>query len=149
MNTYRSKLTIEAVQYTGGDLFGITCEASSTDPMLVQRAREANGCDSSRFQMPHVHANVVGGMVVLKRGDWIFPVPGGPWGVASDDRFRASWEVPDLPPPADIDPVVEPVEPAVEQAFDPEPEVPAVAAYRQSKKVEPVDPEVPVTPIAE
>ena len=96
MNTYRSLNTIQAVQYTGDPLPGITCEGGneSLDPIARHAAVMAAGCDSSRKHLPHVHANVTGGMVVLQPGDWIFPVQGGPWGVASDAKFRSYWEVP-------------------------------------------------------
>lgn len=87
MITYRSKDTIQAVQFTGDAIPDITCGGS---PAEVQ----ANGCDSSRKQHLHVHTQAIGGMTVLQPSDWIFAVPGGPWGTASDGKFRAHWEVP-------------------------------------------------------
>lgn len=91
MNTYRSLNTIQAVQFTGDPIHGVTCGGSESEVF-------ANGCDSSRKQHIHVHANVTGGMVVLQPGDWIFPVSGGPWGVASNAKFCGAWEVPDVKP---------------------------------------------------
>lgn len=87
MTTYRSTQTIQAVQFTGTAIPEITCGGS---PAEVQ----SNGCDSSRKQHIHVHTQAIGGMTVLQPGDWIFAVPGGPWGTASDAKFRAHWEVP-------------------------------------------------------
>ena len=87
MNRYRSLETIQAVQYLGEPIPGVTCHGSEDEV-------RANGCDSSRKIHPHVHTQAIGGMTVLKTGDWIFPLPGGPFGVASDTRFRGSWEVP-------------------------------------------------------
>ena len=89
MKTYRSLNTIEAVQYQGAPIPGITCDGHTNE-----QSRMNAGCDSSRVHLPHVHGNAIGGMIVLKVGDWIFPVQGGPWGVASDGKFRGSWEVP-------------------------------------------------------
>lgn len=99
MTTYRSKDTIQAVQFTGDAIPDITCGGS---PAEVQ----ANGCDSSRKQHRHVHTQAIGGMTVLQPGDWIFAVPGGPWGTASDGKFRAHWEVPAVPitPPLEVAP---------------------------------------------
>ena len=87
MNTYRSLETIKAVQFTGDPIPDVTCHGT---PEQVQ----ANGCDSSRKLHPHVHTQATGGMTILKPGDWIYPVPGGPFAVASDAKFRAHWEVP-------------------------------------------------------
>ena len=93
MNAYRSLQTIEAEQYLGTPIAGVTCEATNIDPNVAERAVMAAGCDSSRKHLPHVHTQAIGGMNVLKVGDWIFPVRGGPFGVASDKTFRQSWEV--------------------------------------------------------
>ncbi len=99
MTTYRSKATIEAVQYTGAHLPGIMCDGGSGDETTSRNARMANGCDGTRAHLPHVHANVTGGMQVLAPGWWIFPVEGGPWGACTDEKFRSSWEVPDTSKP--------------------------------------------------
>ena len=91
MNRYRSLETLQAIQYLGEPIPDVTCHGT---PEQVQ----TNGCDPSRKQHPHVHTQATGGMTVLKVGDWIFPMAGGPWGVASDARFRGSWEVPAAAP---------------------------------------------------
>lgn len=96
MTTYRSKETIYAVQFTGTYIPGVTCDGSSTDKDTRDAARYAAGCDSSRAHHLHVHTQETGGMHVLKPGDWVFPVIGGPLGVASDEKFRAHWEVPEV-----------------------------------------------------
>lgn len=93
---YRSLETIEAVQYTGDTIPGVTCSGSDAE---VQE----HGCDSSRKRHTHVHTTATGGMTVLKESDWVFPMPGGPFGTASDAKFRSHWEVPV------IDSVVDPV----------------------------------------
>lgn len=109
MTHYRSKTTLEAVQYTGQPIPDVTCEGDSTDKDRREAARQRNGCDGNRAHLPHVHTQVVGGLSPLILGMWVFPVIGGPFGVASDAKFRASWEVPepavDVPTP---EPVVEP-----------------------------------------
>ena len=87
MTTYRSLETLQAVQYTGAPIEGVTCSGT---PEEVQK----HGCDSSRKHLPHVHTQAVGGMTVLAPGMWIFPLHGGPFGVAPDVRFRSNWEVP-------------------------------------------------------
>lgn len=93
IKTYRSFETIQAVQYLGEPIPEITCLSNSPDEKAAVKAREAAGCDGSRYKHPHVHTKATGGMTVLKHGDWIFPVPGGPFGVSSDGTFRAHWEV--------------------------------------------------------
>lgn len=93
MNHYRSLQTIEAIQYTGTPIPGVTCEPQADAKAEAER-RKNNGCDTARAHLPHVHANVSGGLVVLKEGDWITPVYGGPFAVLADDYFRANWEVP-------------------------------------------------------
>ena len=95
MTKYRSLNTIEAVQYTGAPIPGVTCDGHTNE-----QARMNAGCDSSRIHLPHVHGNTIGGMIVLAPGNWIFPVADGPWGVASDAKFRGSWEVPAEAPTA-------------------------------------------------
>lgn len=94
MTTYRSKQTISAVQFIGDPIEGVTCLGSSPDKDIAEKARQANGCDSSRAHMPHVHTKDVGGMKVLTHGMWVFAEPAGPWGTKSDAGFRAFWEVP-------------------------------------------------------
>lgn len=94
MTKYRSLETLEAVQYLGVPIPGVTCDGDSEDAVIRAKARETHGCDSSRGNHPHVHTQAVGGMSVLVPGMWIFPIRGGPWGVAADARFRGSWEVP-------------------------------------------------------
>lgn len=91
MTFYRSLEVIKAVQYTGEDIPGVTC--SGTDEEF-----RANGCDPSRRRHIHVHTQAIGGMTVLQSGDWIFPLPGGPFGVASDQKFCGRWEVPVIAP---------------------------------------------------
>ena len=86
MNTYRSKETIQAEQYTGAPIPGVTCQGTPEE-------RQVHGCDGTRAHLPHVHTQSTGGLDVLQPGTWIFPVRGGPFGVASDARFRANWEV--------------------------------------------------------
>jgi hypothetical protein len=103
MNSYRSLQTIQAEQYLGDPIPGVTCHGS---PAEVQ----ANGCDSSRKNIPHVHTKETGGMHVLKVGNWIFPVAGGPFAVADDVRFRSNWEV---PAPTPLVPVATPADPAI------------------------------------
>lgn len=107
MTIYRSLQTIQAEQFTGTAVPDVTCGGSPEEVA-------ANGCDSSRKQHLHVHTQATGGMTVLKPGDWIFPLIGGPWGVANDEKFRAHWEV-----PASVvtDPVLE--EPALSPAPSP------------------------------
>lgn len=95
MTRYRSKETISAVQFTGTHIPDVTCAGSSTDKDTRDAARYAAGCDSSRAHHLHVHTQAIGGMTVLKPSDWIFPVSGGPWGTASDEKFRGHWEVPE------------------------------------------------------
>ncbi len=108
MNSYRSLSTIDAIQYTGAPIDGVTCSGSNED------YRE-KGCDNSRRHLPHVHTLTVGGITVLQPGDWIFRVVGGPFGVASDAKFRASWQViddrSDLPELPDLPPVELPGQP--------------------------------------
>ena len=87
MKTYRSLETIQAVQFQGDPIPGVTCHGSAEEV-------QANGCDASRKNHPHVHTMDTGGMKVLQKGDWVFPVRGGPFGVASDEKFRSHWEVP-------------------------------------------------------
>lgn len=91
MERYRSLQTIEAVQFTGTAIPDVTCHGTPEEVTT-------NGCDSSRKQHPHVHTKETGGMHVLIPGDWIYPVSGGPWAVATDALFRASWEVPGASP---------------------------------------------------
>lgn len=99
MNTYRSKQTIQAVQFDGSEIPGVTCHGGGDEPIAQSRVRMANGCDTSRAHLPHVHANVTGGMQVLQPGWWIYPVAGGPWGACTDEKFQASWEVPSIEKP--------------------------------------------------
>lgn len=87
MNTYRSLSVIKAVQYTGSPIPDVTCGGSDHE-------HREKGCDSSRRYHLHVHTAAVGGMTVLKPGDWIYPVSGGPFAVAADDKFRQGFEVP-------------------------------------------------------
>lgn len=96
MTTYRSKETIQAVQFQGSPLPGVTCDGSSLDKDTREAAKYAAGCDPSRAHHLHVHTQDTGGMKVLKPGDWIFPLIGGPWGTASDEKFRGHWEVPEV-----------------------------------------------------
>lgn len=91
MNTYRSLSVIKAVQYTGSAIPDVTCSGSD------QEYRE-RGCDTSRRYHPHVHTVQTSGITVLKTGDWIYPVFGGPFAVVSDEKFRTGFEV---PPPAE------------------------------------------------
>lgn len=93
MTSYRSLETIKAVQYQGEPIPDVTCQGSNEEFL-------SNGCDSSRRNVPHVHTMAVGGMTCLQKGDWIFPLHGGPFGVASDAKFRSHWEVPEVIPPA-------------------------------------------------
>lgn len=86
MNTYRSIETIQAIQYTGEPVAGVTCAGTPAEVQL-------SGCDASRKHLPHVHTQSIGGMTILKAGDWVFPVAGGPFGTASDGKFRSHWEV--------------------------------------------------------
>lgn len=115
MTTYRSTRTIEAVQYTGQPIPGITCDGSHDNEAIRNKARFAAGCDASRAHLPHVHANVTGGMIVLMATDWIYAVPGGPFAVLHDQDFRAAFEVPAAPavepePESEPAPVPAPVE---------------------------------------
>ncbi len=98
MQTYRSKQTLEAVQFTGTAIPGVTCDGSSLDKDTREAAKFANGCDSSRAHLLHVHTKDTGGMKVLKPSDWIFPVEAGPFGVADDAKFQSHWEVPGTQP---------------------------------------------------
>lgn len=134
MTSYRSLTTIQAVQYAGEPLPGITCEGSDQE-------MKDNGCDSSRRQLRHVHANVTGGMVVLKPGDFIFPMPGGPWGVSSDERFQASWEVPAPAPAPAVVPtaVLEPLPPRQPVTIDTFPTQPLPGATTGSTGVASAD----------
>lgn len=91
MNRYRSLSTVDAVQYQGAPIPGVTCPGSG-DP----EARHKYGCDPNRGQLAHVHANVTGGIAVLKEGDWIFAAAGGPWAVWPDEKFRGYYEVPEV-----------------------------------------------------
>ncbi len=88
MTHYRSLATLPAEQYLGVPIPGITCDGD----------RDKHGCDSSRGHLPHVHSNTVGGLTVLKYGDWIMPQAGGPFAVAPDAEFRAYYEVPEATP---------------------------------------------------
>lgn len=87
MDKYRLLETVEAVQYAGEAIPDVTCEGSDPEFRL-------NGCDSSRRFVRHVHTSEVGGMTVLKPGDWILPVSGGPYRVVADAEFRSVVEVP-------------------------------------------------------
>ena len=73
----------------------MTCLGSSTDPVVRDKARAANGCDATRAGLPHVHTKAVGGITVIAPGWWIFAVPGGPWAAQPDATFRAGWEIPE------------------------------------------------------
>ncbi len=143
MTTYRSKQTISAVQFQGAEIPGVTCHGGGDEPIARAKVRMDNGCDSSRAHLPHVHANVTGGMQILSPGWWIFPVDGGPWGACTDEKFRASWEVPDGAAEA---PAIE--EPA---AIDAAPSAPDPAAFSEPVPTIPVPvavvPEAPVTPV--
>jgi hypothetical protein len=88
MKTYRSKQTIQAVQYLGDPIPGITCHGTEAERMK-------SGCDSSRCHLPHIHTKAVGGMTVLRVGDWIFEEDDGPFAMKHDAGFRAFWEVPE------------------------------------------------------
>lgn len=83
MQAYRSLATIKAVQYQGDPILNITCDGN----------RDKYGCDSNRAHLPHVHTRAVGGITVLKPGDWIMPSEGGPYAVAEDGNFRACYQV--------------------------------------------------------
>jgi hypothetical protein len=111
MKTYRSKQTIEAVQFLGAPIEGVTCQGTPAE-------RQVHGCDSSRAHLLHVHTKDTGGMKVLKPGDWIFPELNGPWGTKSDAGFRSFWEVPPEKTP------VEPEVSAVAGTFPADSEVP-------------------------
>lgn len=87
MNTYRSLSVIKAVQYIGLPIEDVTCGGTDKD------FRE-KGCDNSRRHLPHVHTAAVGGLTALRLFDWIYPSPGGPFAVVSDEKFRGYWEVP-------------------------------------------------------
>lgn len=89
MDRYRLLETVAAVQYTGWAIPDVTCEG--TDPQYAQ-----HGCDSSRRYVHHAHTQAVGGMTVLQPGDWILPVPGGPFRVVPDAEFRSVVEVPEV-----------------------------------------------------
>lgn len=84
--TYRSLQTIDALQYTGDPIPEVTCSGVDDD-------YQKNGCDGTRKHLPHVHTRALGGLTVLKPGDWIMPEQGGPFDVASDEKFQANWEV--------------------------------------------------------
>ena len=92
MTKYRSLQTIEAIQYTGTPIADVTCEPLADANEEAQR-REKNGCDTNRAHLTHVHTNVPGGLTVLKHGDWISRVPGGPFTAIPDLQFRTNWEV--------------------------------------------------------
>lgn len=87
MNRYRKLESMEAVQYTGEPLPGITCEGTPEQ-------RNANGCDNTRAHLPHIHSKSMGGLDVVKPGDWIMPVLGGPFCRVPDGMFRQHFEVP-------------------------------------------------------
>lgn len=87
MKTYRSTHTIDALQFNGDPIPGVTCTGVDDD-------YQKNGCDGTRKHLPHVHTKAIGGLTVLKPGDWIMYEPGGPFDVASDQKFQAHWEVP-------------------------------------------------------
>lgn len=93
MNSYRSLQTHLAIQYVGEPIPGVTCEGT-------EEQRKVNGCEGSRGHMPHVHTTSVGGLDVLRPGDWIMPVDGGPFCRVPDGMFRLYWEVPPPVPPA-------------------------------------------------
>ncbi len=104
MKSYRSTATIRAVQYLHEAIPGIVCYGLPAD-------LKEHGCDSSRKHQPHVHTTATGGMTVLKKGDWIMPVAGGPFEVSSDKNFRAGWDVEPVKEPVATDDA-EPAEPA-------------------------------------
>lgn len=107
MTRYRKLESMEAVQYTGETIPGVTCEGT-------EEQRRANGCDNTRAHMPHIHSRSMGGLDVVKPGDWIMPVPGGPFCRVTDGMFRQHFEVPEE---------VAPVEVAVAQGIDTAPPV--------------------------
>lgn len=117
MTTYRSKETISAIQFQGTPIAGVTCDASSLDKDTREAAKYANGCDSSRAHHLHVHTMATGGMTVLKPSDWIFALVGGPWGTASDEKFRSHWEVPEV---AAVESATAPAAPVTEPAPPPQ-----------------------------
>lgn len=94
MTIFRSRQTIEAVQYTGTPIADITCEPRADDKEEAERRKNCHSVTSA----PHVHAAVPGGLAALKEGDWITPVPGGPFAVITDAQFRANWEVQESAP---------------------------------------------------
>lgn len=91
MQKYRKLETVEAVQYQGEPIEGVTCEGTETQ-------RAVGGCDNTRAHFPHAHTRAIGGLNVLKAGDWILPQPGGPFMVLSDEKFRGYCEVPVVAP---------------------------------------------------
>lgn len=107
---YRSLEVIKAVQYQGEVIPDVTCEGS-------EKQRLFNGCDNTRAHLPHVHTQAVGGLTVLKTGDWIFPLNGGPFGVAPDMKFRSHWEV--RPEPVEFEPEPAALPPAPVIAAEP------------------------------
>lgn len=88
MQSYRSKQTIQAVQYKGDPIPDVTCAGGADE-------RIKNNCAPMFAHLPHVHTKATGGLTCLKPGDWIVPERGGPFAVASDARFRTSYEVPE------------------------------------------------------
>lgn len=88
MERYRKLETVQAVQYLGDPIPDVTCEGT-------REQRAVNGCDNTRGHLPHVHTLAIGGLTVLKKGNWIEPVAGGPFQVWSNARFRAYHEVPE------------------------------------------------------
>lgn len=86
MTTYRSLATLDAIQYHGEPIPGVTCDGN----------RDKYGCDSSRAHLTHVHTRAIGGITVLKDGDWIMRSDGGPFAVAEDAEFRKCYEVPQV-----------------------------------------------------
>lgn len=89
MPDYRSKATITADQYVGEVIPDVICDGN----------RDKHGCDGSRAHMPHVHTRANGGITVVKPGDWIVAVRGGPFDVYPDGMFRSLYEVPEHEPP--------------------------------------------------
>lgn len=90
---YRSLSVIEAIQYAGIPIPDVTCEPKTEAEEEAKRRRD-NGCDTTRAHLAHVHSNTPGGLTVLKDGDWITRVAGGPFAVISDVQFRVNFEVP-------------------------------------------------------
>lgn len=100
MQPYRKLETRLAVQYQGDPIPDVTCEAT-------EKQLEVNGCGSdSRRIHPHVHTMSVGGLDVLRPGDWIMPVPGGPFCRVDDATFRSYFEVPAAEVPAAPAPLI-------------------------------------------